>query len=206
MPLDPNLRRRIELAIAQLGHEYRGTQGLILTEDDLKCLIYKKLSELGHLLLPRRTADDHINGVNLHSEVSWYDHNGKLAIKPDITILETENLSILHRVDERLSLPSKQFHFRGNAILLELKFIKQKSGITKASLAAIQKDIAKISHLYERHEVRNSIFCFFVVFNKTQRACREFQQFLYDNRDSNWFKVIYETGNVQFDQRRRNVA
>lgn len=203
MTLDFSLGPIIEAKIKEIEKEYQQSQGLILTEDDLKCMLYKKLMEIPELSEITRTEDPHISANSIHTEVSWYDDNRKLTIKPDITILEPKNLSILHGCyDYDARLPSKQFEFYGKAIILELKFIRNKTGIRNTTLnGPIRKDFEKIERLFERLESQNKpdeVFCYFIIFNKTNIKCKEFDRFIEQNGQSNRHKILYGTGNVHF--------
>jgi len=197
-----SMKPLIEQKISQLELEYQRSQGLILTEDDLKCLMYKKFTEIPGLNERISTEDASIYGKPIHSEIPWYDNNNKLKIKPDITILEPENMSILHKYRSNLRLPSKQFEFSGNAIIFELKFIRNKTGISFTTLSGrIREDFNKMDRLFKRFRdfgYPHRVFCYFVIFNKTNRKCSEFTQFLEQNRESEIGKLIYATGNVQF--------
>lgn len=203
MTLDFSVKPIIEDKIKEIEEEYQQTQGLILTEDDLKCLIYKKLTEIPKLSKITRTEDTQILANSIHTEVSWYDNNRKLTIKPDITILEPKNLSILHGCyDYEARLPSKQFEFYGKAIILELKFIRNKTGIRKATLdGPIMRDFEKIKRLFERLESKlklDKVFCYFIIFNKTNIKYKEFDRFIGKNGQSNRHKILYATGKVSF--------
>jgi hypothetical protein len=88
---------KIERIIDKVARAYRDTQGLILTEDDLKCILFQKLRALASLKRPVPTQDSHILATCVHAEVSWYGESQRLEIRPDITILDPEHLSILHR-------------------------------------------------------------------------------------------------------------
>jgi len=200
------IKQIIESSISEIEFEYQFTKGLILTEDDLKVIIFHKLSSrCPDLILPKQTEDRFITASMLHTELSWYDENGKLTIKPDITILEPEHLSILHKNDEELKLPSKACSFGSSAILMELKFIKNEKGIRKTTISgALKNDIDKIKRLFlrlERQGSYNDVFCYFIVFNKTDKKCSEFERFLEEtNRDGlGKYKMIYATGNVEFN-------
>src|SRR2546423_11235411 len=97
MPLDfRTLTPQIERVINQLKLEYCQVPGSILTEDDLKCRLYQKLGGLPALREPAPTLNRHILGSHVHSELSWYDGHGQLRIRPDITIIGPERISILH--------------------------------------------------------------------------------------------------------------
>ena len=66
-----SLKPLIEQKISDLEHEYQESQGLILTEDDLKCLMYKKLMDIPGLNERICTQDVSICGKPIHSEIPW---------------------------------------------------------------------------------------------------------------------------------------
>jgi len=207
MALNYEFVSNIEASVRSIEDEYRRNQGLILTESDLAALIYARLQVLffkpvnkSGLHWHMRTQDPDVLASPLHLEVPWYDLNGKLKIRPDITILEPAQLSILHRYGDGLRLPSKQFEFAGNAIILELKFIRYKSGITVHVLEQIIRDFSKV-----RENLMNatgnpnppgSLYCLFVIFNKTDNRCAEFDQYLAEHAEGDWYKYIYGSGKV----------
>jgi len=199
------LKRLIEQAVTEIENEYKQSQGLILTEGDLKCLLYSRLIQNNELSQRMLTQNHGIYAKPVHSELSWYDENNKLSILPDITIIKPENLSILsgHPGDPKLpNLPSKQYRFRGSAIIFELKFIRNKTGITpKTFSGAIEKDFLKIKRLHDKlfsQGVADEMFCYFIIFNKTDKKCQEFERFFTQDSQSDWHKVIYCTGDVRF--------
>ena len=204
MPLSYSFIPTIENIIRNIEKEYQRNQGLILTESDLGSLIYCKLRGILLSRNPRndsglqwrmRTQDQHIFACPVHLEAPWYDDDGRLTVRPDITILEPGHLSILHSYGDGLRLPSKQFAFAGKAIVLELKFIRSKKGITPHVLKQVAKDFGKIDELRRNHNP-GTLYCLFVVFNKTDNRCIEFEQYLSGHMGSDWYKYIYSTGNV----------
>ena len=138
----------------------------------------------------------------LHTELSWYDKRGKLTIKPDIAILDPRYLSILCKNDERVNLASKGYSFRGDAILMELKFIKNKGGIKQTTIdGPLKNDLEKIKRLFLRLEDQGApydLFCYFIVFNKTDIKFQEFEKFLRltNNEAPGRYKMLYVTGGV----------
>ncbi|MFA5146639.1 MAG: hypothetical protein WC515_04620 [Candidatus Omnitrophota bacterium] len=200
--LSNDIRVTIERKIVELETEYQHTQGLILTESDLKCLLYNKLAEIPVLRRSLNTRDSHIKANSIHTELPWYDENRKLTIKPDITLLEPAHLSILHGygLHPWQNLPSKGCSFSGNAIIFELKFIRARSGITQQKLrGSIKKDHRKIERLFIRlnsEGYSHNVFCYFVIFNKTNKKCAEFDDFMNSFRESNKYKMIYATGGI----------
>jgi hypothetical protein len=217
----------IERNIKAIAKDFRATKGLILTETDLQCLIYSKLktsfsfrkfsqnqtakkkntvlfeTNSAHAEESWRleTCDTGIFASPVHTELAWYDDKGKLAIKPDITILDPKNLSILHGFSTS-QLPSKQYAFGGKAILLELKFIRDKDGLDIRKLEnSIKKDFNKITRLHNNLRLkyhRDQIFCYFVIFNKTNNVCNEFNEFMDQYSYGDWYKFLYSSGNVHF--------
>src|SRR5690606_23510080 len=158
--------------------------------------IYSRLMRISTFSYPKSTIDEFVYATSVHTELPWYNDEGQLTIKPDITILNPRALSILHGIDNnRLRLPSKQFEFGGSSIILELKFIRGRQGINKKVFEEkIMEDINKINGLFDRIEregMGNQVFCFFVIFSKTNKRCNDFIEFLREHGQSNRHKIIY---------------
>ncbi|GEM_PF-978754 len=198
--MDGQLLSAIEGQIDQLARDYAAVPGLILTEDDLKCLLHSRLSGMSDLSGDFETRDPGIRATRVHSEVSWFDAQGKLTIKPDLTVLDPANLRILEGDSRGARLPSKCFEFSGDAVVLELKFIRHKAGVTEHLFRTqILRDWEKVQRLFARLDSQgppDSMFCFFVIFNKGTATCREFEQFLSANASSFRHKVMYRSGGV----------
>jgi len=199
------IKSAIETTVKEIESGYQKTQGLILTEGDLVSILFYKLSSnYPGLIKPRVTEDSHIYAPMLHTELSWYDKNKKLTIKPDVTILDPKYLSILRKKGDKVKLPSKSYSFRGDAILMELKFIKNKTGIRKTTISGrLMKDIQKIKRLFKRLDDQGApydLFCYFIIFNKTDIRCNEFKEFLrwVNSEQPSRYKVVYASGKVEF--------
>ena len=167
--IGPHLIPKIERAINDLASEYMRVPGLILTEDDLKCQLFHRLSHIPELEGSSETVDSGTLASLVHAEVPWFDENSQLKLRPDITITDPRDLSIHHAMQRRLSLPTKRFHFIGDSILFELKFYRGKGGITSRSITKVRNDVEKIRRLRRRSQVlRPGIFIygFVVVFTK----------------------------------------
>lgn len=87
---------------------------------------------------------------------------------------------------------SKGFYFEGGGIIFELKFNRYKS--TKKFLKEIQKDFEKFDKLKRLHD---DIYCYFVIFNKTNNLCHELQNFINNNSSTSQHKLIYKSGNFE---------
>ena len=117
------LHLEIESEIARLADDYAAHRALILTERDLQCQLYNRLTAIPMLAGHFPTEDPGITGSRVHADLSWFDNNKRLSILPDISIVEVEHLRTLASVT-RGRLPSKQFAFSGNAIIFETKFLQ----------------------------------------------------------------------------------
>lgn len=190
MPLDFNtLTSQIERIINMVAAGYNRSPGSILTEADLQGHLHSRLSRLQALRNPVPTLDPHILGSHVHSELPWYDERGKLRIRPDITIIEPEHMSILHGcavpvVDPFSSprglfpksrrLPSKQCEFAGKAVIFELKFAR--AGINRVVFDKVRYDLDKLMRLFRKLDLDGegeSVFAFLVVFNKLPQRLEE---------------------------------
>lgn len=222
MALDfESLIQETDQILDNIEQEYQAIQGLILTEDDLKCILFKRLTQLRELSFPVQTQDNHILATKVHSELTWYDENWRLALRPDITIIEPEHLGILNGYRDRVflnhhlqnnleppPLPRKQYEFGGKAINFELKFIRSMYGIGKNELDGLVKDYEKFMRIFNILESRgdeDSVFNYLVIFNKTNKACHAFYDFLNENRTGRRHKIVYKTGNVGFPRKYNRI-
>ena len=190
--------------IAFIEKEYQRNQGLILSEDDLKCLIYERVRRLVPSKMP--TTNQNIYASPLHTEIPFYDSNNQLTIRPDITVLNPKDLSIIHgfgeSIQHRIKLPSKGFQFGGKVIVIEIKYYRAKSGISVKSIDSIKKDIEKMLELKRRHnrpDRDNEILGIMVVFNKTNKKPEILDELIREYMSHEAIKVVYGTGNVLFD-------
>lgn len=170
---------QIKDVIERLVLDWQRVPGLILTEDDLKCHLFGKLIALAELAGEIESVDSGVRASAVHSEVSWFDENNRLTLKPDLTIIEPENLSILHPLQRGIPLPRKGFHFNGNAVILELKLIRDKHGVSRNRIQPIQRDIEKVRRLIRKARdlsPETSIYGFVVVFTKHNKFCNQFHQ------------------------------
>jgi hypothetical protein len=103
----------------------------------------------------------------IHSELSWYDKNSfnkKLSIRPDITILNCNNI-ILYNKKNKFQIPSKGYSFDGDAINFEIKFIRRNSSFTKKIKEDIKKDKINSKNLFNRFiEGETKIWTYILIF------------------------------------------
>lgn len=167
----------VDRAIDRVAAEFKEAPARVLTEDDIKCYLFSKLIPAFGSIKP--TRDGVILGAALHSELSWFDENAKLHLRPDISIVDPQNLSILHGIEEGVQLPSKGAHFKGSAILVELKFWHERTRLSDSKLSEIKYDISKIEDIAARNNSsggRVRIFGRIVLFSRyphLSRGCDE---------------------------------
>ncbi|GHV37598.1 hypothetical protein FACS1894187_14740 [Synergistales bacterium] len=214
---------KIKKIIDAVGKEYHDNPANILTESDLKCLLYSKLISSPKFKKAELTADGEIKGVCVHTEAPWLDEEGHLAIRPDMCILQMDHLSIINferyvNVPKNRDFPvrrrdlAKQFSFWGKSIIFELKFCRYINGLTRSFVEGIRKDYEKIEKLYEFQKSRgylDDVYCFFVVFNKTDRKDPSFDKLVDEIAKGNYRKhlcIVYKTGNVVNPKKRGAFA
>lgn len=208
MRIDENLVEKIMGLIRELELEFQNHKALILTEDDFKCHLFKKI----YSLIPNKlqTIDSDITGSALHSEVKFYDDNNNLTLVPDLTIISPQNISIYHSVEFRVTrkgpkygrLPSKSFEIGGDAIIIELKFCRDKNGMNSEDIQKYKEDFDKIERLQEivrrRSRGHDKLYGIVAVLNKTDNGKELFDSFKESNNNDN-IRIFYGTGLVNFN-------
>lgn len=173
MPLatDENLKIQIENKISELAVNAHMNKALILTETDLQCHLYNKLTEIPYLN-ELSITDDGFTTNKIHTEISWFDDNvnHRLSIRPDMTLLEPQNLRITSGFDG-VPLPSKGLHSIDGGIIFELKYDRQLHTISEQrTVNGIIKDIINYETIYNRFQdmgINHEIYGYFVLFIKS---------------------------------------
>lgn len=202
MPLatNENLRNQIENRINLLSQIATDNKALILTETDLQCQLYMKLNEIEEVNQMSLTNDGFMTN-KIHTEISWFDENHILSIRPDITLLESQNLKITSGFDG-LKLPSKGFHSTDGGIIFELKFDRELNTLSEQkTMDGIFKDIRNFELIYNRFQnngMAEQIYGYFVLFIKCsenninmQKINRIQSELIARNLDETKCKFIY---------------
>lgn len=199
MLLSESNHQAIQTVVESVYAKAKQIPGLILTEGDLKCHLFLELAKSPEFSSPVQTQENHILATPLHTEVSWFDKDEKLTIKPDITILSPEHLSIIYERHTCKLPPRKQFSFDGQAFIFELKFIRSWSGFTSSKLDEVKKDFQKIKSLFDRlHGIRaaNDTFCYFIVFSRYRCTNPDWNNFFRENDKHEHWRCIYRSLDV----------
>lgn len=189
-------------AIDIVGERFKNYKGLIVTESDLKCQLYSELRQF--IREDLKTNDPGILGTPLHTEVPFYnpDESNYANMPVDIVIFDPSEFSIIKDPKFRFEngeitngLPGKKYRTLGDTILIELKFNKQKNGITKSFNNSILKDIEKLETIinFNSNKVMKGIS---VIFNKTDNVCKEFENEVLKPIRNN-IDVIYKSSNLE---------
>lgn len=171
-----SLKNKIKEKIKTIEQLYIEQKGVILSEHDLQCNLYMKLLEIEELRAVEKTNDDELSHF-VHTEISWFDENGKLTIKPDISIINPSNFKINGKND---------FEFEGeDAIIFELKLNRNNS--VNQFLNELKQDKMKIDNLMNYHK---NIFCFFIALNQRNKTSTELENYIKENN------IIHIKGNL----------
>lgn len=199
--MNNDLKNQIEEKIDELYNLAYENKALILTEVDLQCQLYMKLSEI-NLLNDISETDDGFTTNKIHTEISWYSDNNRdrLSIRPDITLLEPENLRITTRFDGT-PLPTKGLESIDGGIIFELKYDRNLQTISEKTFDGIIKDIQSYETIYNRFQMNgigHLIYGYFVLFIKSTQSeinMRKINRLLHEfeirNLNENNCKFIY---------------
>ncbi|MGO9272070.1 MAG: hypothetical protein ACLQOO_17700 [Terriglobia bacterium] len=204
------LRPQIERIIGRLEDDYRRAPGTILTEGDLKCVLFSRLAaELSRE--HEQPTLDRVPGTMVHAEVRWLTRENKLLRAPDITILDPKNLSIFQELSmflrgEPRGPLSKEFSFSGEAIIFELKFARGRWGVTPKVVRKVREDLEKVTEMFKKLDERgasNQLYCYFVIFSQVNRCVPEFDRLLGEIRQRARCCPIFGTANVTWPTKTR---
>lgn len=213
------LASHVEDAIRFVEELYQATPGLILTESDLKCLLYREISDIPIISAPNVTLNERIRAGFVHTEIAWFDNTGRLGITSDMVILDPRHLRICEWVDdvvccdsknnrwtfkrykERISslhpkyqwqpLPNKQYEFDGTAINIELKFART---TTDRIMKGIEEDYKKIKRLQAILDAKQSlqeVIHYIIVFSKYENGSENFAYWKSQNGQDSLVKIIW---------------
>jgi hypothetical protein len=193
---------RIDEAIKSLQDEHEQCPGLLLTEEDLRLHLCIRLMKIFN---EKSNTDDNFQATQVHAEVAWYDEQGHLTLRPDITILEPKALRLCNqRGNDSIRfqrLPSKQFVYAGNgsAVIFELKYLRGPREPRTETINAINHDTKKMKDLLTmwNYDDIPTVFAYLIVFSKTQYRSESIEEIVtrFNNSDSHC-KAFYYQGSI----------
>lgn len=152
--MEHDLVAAIRFRLFELEGLFRSTPGAVLTEDDFKFHLMQSILDISLLREPAETSLAGLSATYVHSELSWAgppQANGLRALcwRPDITVLDPSELDLMGFEESEFRLDSKQAHFRGSAMALELKLHKTASPIPAGGLERIVRDLEKCCRILD---------------------------------------------------------
>lgn len=119
----------VKIAITNIYLNFKGNQGLILTEGDLECILFNELLKenldgseniFSKYYLDKPKA---MSTRMVHSQVTWFKTSERSGFRVDLTIFKPEN-SYLKKHDDVAVWANKGFFHDGKALGVEIKFIR----------------------------------------------------------------------------------
>jgi len=116
-------KKAIIEVVKDVQTEYSCNKGLFLTEGDVECHLYKRLTEKPIFSEYGETKTDSCKSGYVHSQVTWFKESKPSGYEVDLTILNPANLKIEH-LELIEDIPHKGFFHDGIVTAIEIKFIR----------------------------------------------------------------------------------
>ena len=142
--MDKTTRKWIDIVISsvqEIQKDFNNNKGLLLTEGDLECILYNKLISNKEFVSNKKCKSSDWKTGFVHSQVTWFKPDKDSGFEIDLTLLNPESLDI-QTFEEVQNFPNKGFFYDGEAVAIELKFIR--SDINKKVSNDAQCDYIKI--------------------------------------------------------------
>lgn len=127
--------------IKEIQIDFSENKGLLLTEGDLECELYRKLNDKLNFKDRVKCKTSDWKTCSIHSQITWFKPNRESGFVVDLTILNPNKLDI-NTFEMARDFPNKGFFYDGESVAIELKFLREGSN-TKISNDA-QCDYIKI--------------------------------------------------------------
>lgn len=166
--MNEDVKSIIESSIDEITREFKEKPDVYLTESDIRCHLFMKLSQHREILQERITLDREFS-IPLHTEVRWYGESGKLKYRSDIVILDVATLVVKNAF---FRLPSKGYSFNKLKAIIEIKLRRRNGESNNSFVKSIQKDVEKLKKVKEELNLSNNFPLYLLIFDKKENIQR----------------------------------
>lgn len=180
--LPDEYKRLTRDAVFRLRYLFRSNPHIFLTEDDIRCVLYKLL--ISQMKDAFRRCEDGSLSSPVHAEVRWYGKRRNLNKRSDLVVLDINDLRVTNK---GFPLPTKGFGFNNFYAVMELKLRRQGGDSDRVWLEKLKKDADTL--LLLRTEVDNAYepLLLLIAFDKKSNIKDKIEQ------ASLGIEVIYES-------------
>lgn len=154
-----NIEKKITQTITDLINNFEVYPGKYLTENDVRCILFKKLMEYQRFNQLQQTADGSYS-IPVHTEVRWYGESGKLKWRSDIVVINVFSL----RVKEMFRFPSKGYSFNKPLAIVEIKLRRINGPSDNAFIKKILEDVDKLEEI--KRELSGDYYRYLIILDK----------------------------------------
>lgn len=157
----------VERSIRELVTEFEGNPYNFFSESDVKCRLFMILQRYDYIHTLKETMD-HKMISPLHSEVSYFDDQGKLLFHVDLSIVEPKTTDVYSTATTDGIRLSKGYTAGECYIAVEIKLNKKLD--KQRMMAAWEKDMRKLQNIRTRNP---NLTCFSLLLDKKNHSLTE---------------------------------
>jgi hypothetical protein len=109
--------------IKEIQNDFNNNKGLLLTEGDLECELYRRLNNKPIFSKRLKCINSEWRTGFIHSQVTWFKPDRESGFEVDLTLLNPSKLDI-QTFELAQQYPNKGFFYDGEAVAIELKFLR----------------------------------------------------------------------------------
>ena len=180
-----NIEGKITQTITDLIDDFELHPGKYLTENDVRCILFKKLMEHQEFNQLQETEDGSCS-IPLHTEVRWYGKSGKLKWRSDIVILDVSTLRVKNGI---FRLPSKGYSFNKPLAIVEIKLRRINGHSDNAFIKKILEDVDKLEEI--KRELSGDYYRYLIILDKK----KSIEQTIQISYSEDGIKLFYKHSN-----------
>ena len=168
--------KAIENNIRILAKEFSVNPYNFFSESDVKCWLFMRLYGNHSLSDPRTTIDNKLISP-LHSEVSYFNDEGKLLFHVDLSVIDPMTTDVYSTSTTRGIRLSKGYNAGKCYVAIEIKFNKMHN--RQKMLELWEKDLSKLENIKTRNALLD---CYSILFDKKDHISQETDLAIFSNR------------------------